>query len=77
MQVALNLHDGSISHESAPKLPIRARGHRPGALATPHIAGVLRESDLRMSTVGAQSVVDVLNGSWEPSVVVNGVYSGD
>jgi D-3-phosphoglycerate dehydrogenase len=47
----------------------------PNVLLTPHMAGVFRESVRRMSTGGAQSVVDVLNGSWDPSMVVNRVYS--
>ena len=44
-------------------------------IMAPHVAGVTEESTLRMAAVAAQTVVDVLAGSWPRDVVVNGVYS--
>lgn len=44
-------------------------------LAMPHVAGLSHEALVRMSDMAAQSIVDVLDGAWDRSKVVNGVYS--
>ena len=44
-------------------------------IMAPHVAGVTKESTMRMSADAARTVVDVLAGSWPREVVVNGVYS--
>jgi D-3-phosphoglycerate dehydrogenase len=44
-------------------------------LPLPHVAGISQESTTRMCDLAAQSIIDVLNGSWDRAVVVNGVYS--
>ncbi len=50
-------------------------GRLPNVLQTPHVAGLSRESLTRMTNLAASHVVDVLAGSWNPAMVVNGVYS--
>ena len=44
-------------------------------ILAPHVAGVTAESTMRMSADAANTVVDVLAGSWPRDVVVNGIYS--
>ncbi len=44
-------------------------------ILAPHVAGVTSESVMRMAADAAQTVVDVLAGSWPRDVVVNGVYN--
>jgi phosphoglycerate dehydrogenase-like enzyme len=46
----------------------------PNVLPTPHIGGWSRESIVRVASISAQNVVDVLDGEWDRSMVVNGVF---
>ena len=62
-----------VRTEEPPRDPRLAQ--LPNVLLTPHMAGVSRESLVRMSNVSAKNVVDVFNGSWDRNMVVNGVFS--
>lgn len=43
----------------------------PNALLSPHNAGVTDESMVRMATEAAQNILDVLDGTLDPGVIVN------
>ncbi len=47
----------------------------PNVLSTAHMGGNSYEAFERMGSVAAQNLVDVLGGSWDRAMVVNGVYS--
>ncbi len=47
----------------------------PNVLSAAHMGGNSSEAFERMGIIAAQNVVDVLSGSWNPAMVVNGVYS--
>lgn len=47
----------------------------PNVLSAAHMGWNSSEAFKRMGIVAAQNVIDVLNGSWDPAMVVNGIYS--
>ncbi len=62
-----------VRTEEPPRDPRLAQ--LPNVFLTPHMAGVSRESLIRMANISAKNVVDVFNGSWDREMVVNGVFS--